>query len=205
MSVRITPPLQAKGRFVLRAPFIAEPTTIYLCIALRKFRDIEEVGGNVYKDYYSPMGILEEAYREDADVSAAIVTLVDPYGNKIYVPDTYIASYPNMGEVEYHHVVLAASIGAIPNYVPLDNVIQGIAGIVSDMTGTEPTVSIHAATAREQPTAEQHELAEAARAAAITLRVTDRALYLQEKDKNFILTEENKLLVSLLQANGLLN
>lgn len=205
MPVRITPPLQAKGRYTVKPPYTVQETVIYTCIALRKFVDIEEKGVDVFKEYYQPVGLDQATYREDARAGAVIVTLVDPYGNYLYIPDTYITQYPNMGDIPYNHVVLAVSIGAIPDYVPLDNLKQGISELVSNMVGSENEVQEFVTPSRNQPTAEQHEAAEAARLAAITMRETTHALLLQEQQKTIALQQEVAVLTQIIIDAGIVS
>ena len=96
---KITPPLLAKGRYTVRAPFEVKETSIYTCIALRKFEDIVELGEDVYQTYYQPFGLTTAVYQLDVRAGAVIVTLQDPYGEVLYIPDTYILTYPNMGDI----------------------------------------------------------------------------------------------------------
>lgn len=202
--MRLTPSIPSKGRYTLKDPFVAVPTVAYSTIALRKFQDIEEEGINVFAEYYEPMGLTEAVYLSDAREGALIVTLVDDVGNFIYVPDTYILSFPNMGDVKYQHVVLSISLGALPEYVPLDALKQTLSGLTSDMIGVSNVVSEHIAPSRGVVTPENHELMEIARTAAISMRTSERAEYLKEKQKRIALEEQVTLLMQILRDNGLL-
>lgn len=202
--MRMTPPIQCRGRYILRTPFVAVPTMAYTSIALRKFQDIEELGDDVFALYYEPVGLEKADYTNDARDDAIIVTLCDEVGNYIYVPDTYIVRYPDMGDVKYQHVVLSISLGAIPEYVPLDSLKQMISSLASDSIGVANVVSEHIAPSRAVVTPEQHELAEIARTAAIVMRTSERAELLKEKDKRIVLEEQNLVLIQILKDNGLL-
>lgn len=202
--MRMTPPIQCRGRYILRTPWEAVPTMVYTTIALRKFRDIEELGDDVFELYYATMGLSRTEYANDARDGAVIVTLADEVGNYIYVPDTYIVRYPDMGDVKYQHVILSISMGAIPEYVPLDALKQMISSLASDMIGVTNVVSEHIGPSRSLVTPEQHELAEAARVAAITMRTSERAELLKEKNKRVALEEQNLVLIQILRDNGLL-
>lgn len=202
--MRMTPPIQCRGRYILRTPWEAVPTTVYTTIALRKFRDIEELGDDVFELYYEPMGLTRTEYSADAREEAVIVTLVNEAGEYIYVPDTYIVRYPDMGDVKYQHVILSISMGAIPEYVPLDSLKQMISSLASDVIGVSNVVSEHIGPSRALVTPEQHELAEAARLAAITMRTSERSELLKEKNKRIALEEQNAVLIQILRDNGLL-
>lgn len=202
--MRLTPPIGTKGRYTLSPPFEALPTVAYTNIAIRSFKDIEELGEDVFANYYEPMLLEKTAYQRDAREGALIITLDDSNGNVIYVPDTYIASFPNMGDIQYQHVVLSISMGAIPMYLPLDNIKQMISTLVSDSTGVTSVVSEHIAPSRGVVTPEQHELKEIARTAAITMRSNDRALLLAEKEKRIAIEEKYAVLFQFCVDKGLL-
>ena len=53
---KLTPPLNVKGRFVLKSPWEVPPTVIYECIAIRSFEDIYKRGLDVYEAFYVPYG-----------------------------------------------------------------------------------------------------------------------------------------------------
>ena len=200
----MTPPLNATGRFILRDPFIAKETTVYRCIALRKFDDLVEIGANIFEDYYQPVGLSVTDFQNDDRVDAVIVTLMDPSGEVIYVPDTYIVSYPNMGDVTYHRIVLSIGMGPIPSFLPLEHLQSQISGMVSDVIGVDSDVRIHAAPALGAVSPEQHEIMEAARANRINRRGTDRARFLQEQNKVTALQERVQILEQIILEAGLL-
>ena len=50
-----TPPLRARGRYVLRNPWVANPGKLYTNMAIRTFEDVYELGTDVYETYYVPM------------------------------------------------------------------------------------------------------------------------------------------------------
>lgn len=201
---RLTPPIQATGRYVLKPPFVARDDIVYTCIAIRKFKDIIELGIDVFKEYYEPMGLTQLEYRADDRAGATIVTLSNPDGEFIYVPDTYILSYPNMGDVNYSRVILSIDLGPLADHIPLDFLQSEVSGLVSDTIGLENEVKIHKAPSRDAISPEQHEIIEVARVSAITNRRTARANYLEEKAKNQRLTEQVQLLTQILIDRGLL-
>lgn len=200
----MTPPLNATGRFILREPFVAKETTVYQCIALRKFDDLVELGSNIFEDYYEPFGLSLNDFRNDDRVDAVIVTLMEPTGEIIYVPDTYIVSYPNMGDVTYQRIVLSIGMGPIPSFLPLEHLQSQIVGLVSDVIGVDGDVRLHAAPALGAVSPEQHEIMEAARANRIVRRGTDRAKLLEEQTKVTQLQERVQVLEQIIIEAGLL-
>lgn len=207
-----TPPLGTKGRYVLRTPWSTNPTMLYTCLAIRSFDDIYKLGYDVYSTYYVPMGLTNGAvvggltFQFDAErnATANIITLRATDGTYIYVPDTYIASYPDMSEHTYSHMVLSVSLGALPDYLDLSAVKDAVSGIVAQTFGLTPTVKEHRTPSTANPTAAQHEAMEASRTAAITLLETDHARALRYQGLNLVLQDKINALTAILSANNLL-
>lgn len=200
---KLTPPLHAKGRYVVESPFVTKETTIYTCIALRKFEDITELGEDVYELYYAPFGLTSAVYNADKRIDAVIVTLQDAYGNVLYIPDTYILSYPFMGDVTYNHVVISVSMGPIPNYLTLDHLKSQMGSIASDIIGVDAIVKEHIAPTIGAVTPIQHEVMEAARALRVTNRKTDRAKVLEDSATITLLEEKVRVLEQIITDAGL--
>lgn len=204
--IRMTPPLEVSGRFEARAPFdtVVQLGVFYTCIAVRLFKDCEAQGEEVFDDYYSALGLTTADYQQDEGVGAAIVTLSTPDGDVVYIPDTYIASYPQMGAARYHHVVLAVSLGPIPETVQLDNLIANLTEMVSDVIGVENKVQIAAAPSTGTITDEEHEAMETARLARIQNRTTTRSELLRTQNKVAVLEERIVVYEQILRNNGLM-
>lgn len=201
---KLTPPLHTRGRYTLKEPFIADPTTLYTCEAVRTFRDIRERGYDPFKEFYEPMGLSLEQFQQDALINASIVTLTSEDKPIIYVPDTYILSYPNQQLVPYKHIVLSISLGMIPDYVDLSFLSNQISGVVSDVIGSTSEVKLHNVPTLSSLTPEEHDVLEAARQAAITLRTTDRANVLLLQRQNTALIERLQTLEQILKNEGLI-
>jgi hypothetical protein len=176
---RITPPLRVKGVFSLRAPFVANPSTAYTVQAIRTFEEIRARNSDPMTLVYEPAGLTKEAYQSDMAAGAVIVTLMSATEKPIYVPDTYIESYPNMGNVEYSWLVCSMSLGALPDSFDTTLLESQIKSVVADFIGVAPTVNIGKAKLNEVVTSEQHAQLLAARKGAITNRKTDRARALE--------------------------
>lgn len=203
--MKTTPPLHAEGRYTLRLPWVASPTTIYSCIAIRSFADIFKLGKNVLADYYAPKNLTSLEYEADSAEGAHIVTLLSREGEVIYVPDTYIESYPNMNNVAYSHVVLSVSIGALPDYIDLTFLRQQLSAVTSDVIGVAPTVKENRAPSVGAIDPLQHENLEVSRLAAITNRTTDFAKLKIELAKNQTLLEKVAMLEKIIRDKNLLN
>lgn len=177
---RRTPPLLARGRYQLRNPFSAGTTTIYTCKAIRTFDDIYKLNIDVFETYYVPYGITEAEFEADRREGACIITLMSvPIGIQadapelIYVPDTFIESYPNMNDVTYNHVVLSLSMGALPDYLDLGLLKEKLGNVASEVIGVTPVVKEHIALSSGAISPAEHQTRETARLAAIQTRNTD--------------------------------
>ena len=202
---KLTPPLLTKGRYTLISPFVAETTNLYTCVAIRTFEECREAGINVLDLYYLPLGLTNVEYSRDLNAKATLITLFSDDLKPLYVPDTYIETYPNLGQVNYNHVVLSVSLSSVPDFLDFSNLKLLMSSLVSDVTGVVPKVAIHKAASKGVITPEQHETIEVARVAAITHRTTDRAELLKANAKVTALETQNKILTKLLKDAGLLN
>lgn len=208
-TIKKTPPLYARGRYILSLPWVANPNKLYTCIAVRSYSDIYKLGQDVYNVFYAPMGAVVGTilggtpFNFNAEVAnkPAIVTLQADDGEVIYVPDTFIQKFPDQGEVKYSHIVLSLSLGPVPDYVNLEEIKQAVAETVAGRFGFTPVVREHRAPGTDNPTAEQHEALEAARLGAITLLETDQAKVLRLLDVSAKKQESINALTNLLRRH----
>lgn len=187
--MKLTPPLNTVGRYVLSTPWVANPGVLYTCAAIRSFDDIYKLGIDVYTTYYKPMGVedgvivLGSAFSFQTEKAQLpnIITLLGNDNTVIYVPDTFIAKYPDLSEVKYSHMVLSVSLGALPDYLDLTDLKNNIANAVANVTGVTATVKEHRVPSVNNPTSAQHEALEASRVALITVLDTTQAKLLKSQ------------------------
>lgn len=206
----VTPSIRMRGRYTLKAPWVADPAKVYECEAIRSFDDLEKIGTNVYETFYLPAGLMNgEVYagstfsfeaEKQADVN--IVTLRSQNGDYIYVPDSYILSIPDMSGVQYSQMILSVNLGPLPDYLSLAALKTDVGNRVSAMIGATATVIEHRAPSTNQPTSAEHDVLEAARAAAITTIKTDYMLLQEANARIATLLATNAALVARLQVLG---
>lgn len=177
----LTPPVNVSGMFTLANPFNQDviPNTPYTVIAVRKFADIIRKGENPYEVYYLPRGLTQSDYQRDTAALECIVTLRSAAGQFIYVPTSYILSYPNQSGVRYTAIALLVQLGAIPDTSDLSAVRTRISNVVRDTYGLTPTIQQLSYSDTVLKSAGDHAAIEAARTAAITEHQTDYAKYQQ--------------------------
>ena len=189
-----TPPLAARGIYQLRQPWEVSSSKVYSCYAIRSFKDIYELGQDVFGQYYEPFGVSRSAFNADDDDNAAIITLISDDFDIVYVPDTYIVAYPDMGIVSYQRVVMSVDFGLLPDFLDLDYIKQEMATVGSKVIGKLPDVHEAVAPTSGVVTPEQHQILEASRLSNIEFQTTDYAKYVEQVRMNNDLAERIKTL-----------
>ena len=205
-----TPPYMAKGRYTLLAPWTTNPAMLYTCMAIRSFEDIYKLGVDVYTNYYVPRGVTNGAniggtpfsFDAESALKPNIITLVGDDNSVIYVPDTFILSYPNQGEVRYSRMVLSIDLGARPDYLDLSALKTSVGDLVAQQFGVVPTVTEHRAPSFDNPTASQHDVLETARIGAITVLETDHSAVLRLTAEKALVQAKLDALIAILQDLG---
>lgn len=203
--MRRTPPIMARGRYQLLAPFEAPQTKVFICYAIRNFKDLYELGEDVYQKYYQPVGLSQAVFQEDVSNNVAIITLISDDHQVIYVPDSYILSYPDMGEVTYHRVILSVDFGVLPDYLDFDHTKTQVGNVATDVIGKMPAVTLHVAPSSGVITPDEHETLESSRLFNVQNQTTDRAKYLQQLRLNDDLIQRIQTLEQIIIDNGLLD
>lgn len=208
---KMTPQQRARGRYVLKAPFSANPNVIYTCIAIRSFEDIYDAGYDVYKTYYEPYGVIEGSiiggspfsFAAETSLLPNIISLLGADGSTIHVPDTFIQSFPNVSEVRYSRIVLSAELPPLPDTSDLTAVKTMVANLISATYGVTPViVEEHRAPTEDNPTDAEHQALESARLLAITRTETDAARVNRLDQENSLLRDQITKLTAILTANG---
>ena len=138
----LTPPIGASGIFKLSPPFQSalQANVSYSCQAVRRMSDILKLGIDPFAVYYAPQNLARAVYEADLAKDEAIVSLRSNGGHWVYVPTSYITSYPNMGGIPYRSLVLAINIGPVPDYLDLSPVKAKIRSVVQEMVGVSSEV-----------------------------------------------------------------
>lgn len=172
---RLTPAPGIKGAFLLRYPFTTQPDIEYTVTALRSFAEIRARDLDPLKLVYTPVNLDAGAMASDVAEGAYIVVLSTKQGELIYVPDTYIESYPFMGSIPYSYLIVSYSLGMIPDNMDVELLKQVGASAISDYIGVEPTAFITRGEVSDIITEERHVQLTISREQAVKNRETDRA------------------------------
>lgn len=206
------PSIDSVGRFVLTSPFVAKPSVIYSVIALRELRDLTIKGVNVYEEFYVSAGLVNDVlingstfdYAAEVAKNPVIVTLQGTDGNIMYVPSTYIESFPNMGDITYSRLVLSADLGALPDTVNLDAILNDINELIQSRFGINAVVKVNRAASERQPTPAEHDILEASRVGSINQVSNNYMDVIRLRDQNRLLGLVVQKLTNVLVENNLI-
>lgn len=202
--IRKTPSLYASGKYVLRTPFVANPNATYTCMAIRSFNDILELKEDVFATYYEPYGLNDTTYKDDVAAKVSIITLMSETATIIYVPDSFIESYPDISNVVYSRIVLSIDLGALPDRLGLDTLKTQLGNITGDTIGVTPDILIHKSPTTDFISAQDNASLEASRVAGINLLQTD---YVRNRELQAKVVSQQHIIATLTQLcidNGLL-
>jgi hypothetical protein len=114
------PAINAAGRFEAAAPFnqIVNESTYYTVEATRTIHEMEGAKLDVYSLVFAPVGVTAEDYptvlKRAKDAGAIICALLDRNGAPVYVPTTYLTSFPLVDGVSYERMCMIADLGPVP-------------------------------------------------------------------------------------------
>lgn len=134
---RVTPPIGAIGVYTLKAPWNTVAGMSYRCVSLRRAEELVKSGRDVFKTVYEPMGLTQETADLDAAQGMVLVGLLSTDGVRIYVPDTYIESYPDQSAVIYDYTVMSIDLGPQPSTVDLTMLLDEVKQLSADFTGID--------------------------------------------------------------------
>lgn len=179
------PSIGTKGLFKLKAPLdsLLVKRVPYTCVGVRNFQDVLGLGEDPISAFYEPLGLTEDDYNTDYDNGVVLVSLKASDANFVVVPSSYIDGYPDVGGVQYVQMVLAASLGPIPEGMILDAVMQKVKDVVKEYVGIDSDINLIATSLPTIVPNTDHETMEAARQAQIASAGTDYSRYLETKEK----------------------
>lgn len=199
MNARIplTPPINTRGLFTVFVPYVVEATTVYRCTAIRTFDVLVSLGIDVFEDFYAPFDLTEDDYQADFDVRASIVTLVSSDGVHLYIPNTFIESYPGMNGLDYQRKLFVMDLGLLPKHLDVSNMIPDVVEVISKVVGVSATCEYVEVPYIQSITQSEHVLLEGVRLTAIkgTIPMAQRV-----SDLEAINNEQSVLIEELTQA-----
>lgn len=188
--MQLTPTIYATGKYQVREPFTLVEGVDYTCHAIRTFVECAERGMDVFKDVYDANGIDREKYLTDESAGINIIALKTEGREMLYIPDSYIASYPNIGEAVPQRLIVSVDLGIISSHWPADYLVSQIKNLASDIAGGDPEVELHSIPLTGRTSSEDVPAIEAGREVAVTQRTSDYARAQTLEKHNKLLTEK---------------
>lgn len=129
------------GTFTFKAPFDTRiPAGTLTCTSVRSPNDVSQNGRDPFTHYYVPYGLTREQYETDLTLGVLFIGLQGAKGDYYTVPTTYIESFPPLAGIPYSTLALAVSLGALPENLDIEHVIQAVSRTVQDLLGVTPEI-----------------------------------------------------------------
>ena len=179
------PNIGTRGIYKLLAPFdqLILENVPYECIAVRRLADVIGAGTEPMDTYYTSVGLSETDYNNDVRANACLISLQASVGHLLVVPSTYIDGHPDIGGVPYTRLILAASLGPVPDNMDLTPLQSKVTAIVQEYIGITPEIDIVACSLQAIVSNDEHERIEEARKNNVSNAGTDYAKYLGAQTK----------------------
>lgn len=196
----ITPPVNTQGFYSLYQPFTTNAELTYTCDAIRSFTELTKRNIDVYNTYYKPLNISEEDFGKDVDLKASIVTLISSKGEFLYVPNTYIESYPGMEGIEYQRTVLILELGPLPATVDINYLLPQLKDLAAKAAGTTADIAVARVPLESTVTHEEHQRLTAARRGAMASLQSQAVEISKLTERNDALTRQVDELMAIIAS-----
>lgn len=140
----VVPSIGMSGIWTLKPPldtYLPEQA-IYTCKAIRSISEYIEQGTDPYDFIYSPLGIPEEDYNDDYNENVYIVSLQGEEGSWVYIPVTYIDSFPFTAGIVHERKGLVLSFPLLPSETNYDLLIDKAIEYSELILGVTPETSV---------------------------------------------------------------
>lgn len=137
MTLHIVPEVGSSGKYEYKTPFdtLGNNQTEFTCMSVRRLTDCIALGEDPFKKYYKPYKLTEADYQKDIANNVSIIGLQSAVGQWLYLPNSYLLSYPDVSGVRYVTMVLAANIGAIPETLDLESLAADVGDVIRSKIG----------------------------------------------------------------------
>jgi hypothetical protein len=163
--MNIVPSIGASGLYTLLTPFdtALTPNTEYTCQSIRLLSDIVAGGEDPYSLYYQGKSISEASYETDLAAGVSIITLQSVVGDLVSVPSSYLAAYPSSTGINYRAMMIAVSLGAVPDTLDVSAVQTEIEQLVYGYLGVKVATKLVAVSKPQMLDQDTHATLEAIR------------------------------------------
>lgn len=119
-DTNIIPGIRSAGQFEAVTPFdkVVNPEVYYTTEAIRTIPEMQGLNIDLYTMVLQPAGIPKDdttaKINEMLTSNAVIVTLTSNGNPPVYVPSSYLSSFPAIDGVVYEHMCIVVDLGAVP-------------------------------------------------------------------------------------------
>ena len=140
--MNIIPTVGSAGVYKFATPFdtLAAVGEIYSCQSIRKLSEIFANNEDPKSDIYDKYGLDEATFLLHKQVDIEIAALRSEKGHWLYVPVSFIQSYPDPNGIEYRGVALSILLPAIPVAQDLEYVTDTLKQATTSMLGMNCTI-----------------------------------------------------------------
>lgn len=178
----IKPTVGSSGVFELREPFNSDIDTgvDYTCQGVRRLSEYLANNEEPWDNIYAPKKIDEVIYQEHLNADIEIVSLQAETGQWIYVPVTYVISYPSTNGIPYRSIAISVGLPALPANRNFDFLFDSLKNLMKDSLGVPCTVDLIETSKVTLVSSEKHAVKQAARNLVANAASTDRARYMSK-------------------------
>jgi hypothetical protein len=196
MTQHIIPTIGSHGYYQIATPFdrLIVPSIRYTCQAVRTLKHYIAEGQDPFALFYQPQGVSQVEFDADFAINMSIVGLQAESGPLVYIPARYILTYPLLDGIAYREMMLGVALGSIPEAMDLSAISTRIRNVVQESLGIIPIITPVQISATAIVSSETNDRLTAARAALITLNVSDSARVIQLQA---LLDKQNTIVANL--------
>jgi len=202
VRIPLTPPVNTEGVFKVNSPFSLPQDVLFRVDAIANFADVARRGDDPYAKYYAPLNISNSDYLDDAKVGASIITFKSSDGQLVFIPDTYIETYPGAAGVSYVRNVLVWDCGPVPDYVDINALNADAVAVLTKGLGVTVTASVTTLAFEGVISDENHARMEAERKARIRETTPLSEQLALALSRNAELQKLNDSLMAIVAANA---
>jgi len=170
-DTNVIPSYFAAGSYTANNPFdmVVRPEKYYKVEALRSVNEMLGDNQNMFKLIFEPAGVTATDYQNMLDdvtkQQGAILVLIASDGSRVYVPTTYLKSFPLTDGVSYERLCLVIDLGAVPPDLKnnIEDVKDHFANYAEAHIGVKANVQVGTMPTIGYVSAEQHKANETTR------------------------------------------
>jgi len=193
------PSINSKGVFELVEPYntLIDSRAIYTVVGVDLIPLLSDMGMDIYRVVYEPLGMSRDDMLEDEYRKIPIVTLSTETGENVSVPSDAILDHPRLDGHIYSEKMMIVPLGTLPNELDVGVLCEDVRVFVHDRIGVTTKVNIIPTSNSIMLTNEEHDVYNGERIANIRNDKSFRIMFM-ERDETI---EQLKKRVNILEKH----